>query len=538
MSERADRDGDPRGAQVQRAAGPRRGRIRPQHGDLLDRDRPLAHRRARARDRRLELLRHTGAFSAFTIAFQVPNLVRSLFADAALSAAFVPVFTELLEQERRKEASRLASTLFFVILAALGALTALFIVFAGVIMPLFTGAQFTAQLDQLTVGLSRVLFPIVLLLGLNGLVVGILNAYEHFAIPALAPLVWNVVIIGVLVAPSRCFDGDEQIYAYAIGVARRHDVQLRWRCRCWPARLPLRVGVRLARPARRASSVLMLPVTIGLGLINFDLLDQLLARHARLRGGAARDRRRVPHLHAAAGDVQRRDRDRAVPDAQPLRRAPRLRGLRRTTANGDAPDLPAADPGGGGDARAVRRRSCDSSTSAAIRRRRRPSSSPRRCSGSPSACRSRRQPAADAHVLLPAAAVAHRPASPALNIAVNVAVRVALYKPFGIAGIVVGTGVASAVMTLAQAYSCAASCTAASRAPDAGRGDPDARRVGAARRRRATASGRGSTRCSGVAGRPDRLGRRRAAAGSPSTRRGARAADSGGAPNRTLALGG
>ena len=65
----------------------------------------------------------SGPFSAFTIAFQVPNLVRSLFADAALSAAFVPVFTELLEQGKRKEAFRLASTLFFLILAVLGAIS-------------------------------------------------------------------------------------------------------------------------------------------------------------------------------------------------------------------------------------------------------------------------------------------------------------------------------------------------------------------------------------------------------------------------------
>src|SRR5918999_2484941 len=55
----------------------------------------------------------TGAMSAFTIAFQVPNLVRSLFADAAIQAAFVPVFTEKLEEGDTREAFRLASTLIF-----------------------------------------------------------------------------------------------------------------------------------------------------------------------------------------------------------------------------------------------------------------------------------------------------------------------------------------------------------------------------------------------------------------------------------------
>ena len=131
----------------------------------------------------------TGPMSAFTLAFQVPNLVRALFADAALSAAFVPVFTELLEHKRRQEALQLASALFGLILAVLGAITVLFIALAGVIMPLFTGPEFTAALDDLTVGLSRVLFPIVILLGLNGLLVGVLNANDHFAIPAISPLV-------------------------------------------------------------------------------------------------------------------------------------------------------------------------------------------------------------------------------------------------------------------------------------------------------------------------------------------------------------
>jgi putative peptidoglycan lipid II flippase len=215
----------------------------------------------------------SGPFSAFTIAFQVPNLVRSLFADAALSAAFVPVFMEHIAHDRKREAARLASTLLFVMLAALGAITALFIVFAGVIMPLFTGDQFTAALDDLTIGLSRVLFPIVLLLGINGLVVGILNSYEHFAIPAIAPLVWNVVIVVVLVAIKPLFHGQNEMYAYAIGVLAGTTVQLLMSLPMLP-----RVGFHfewafdwrdphVARVFR-----LMLPVTIGLGVINFDLL--------------------------------------------------------------------------------------------------------------------------------------------------------------------------------------------------------------------------------------------------------------------------
>ncbi|HEY7960465.1 MAG TPA: lipid II flippase MurJ, partial [Solirubrobacteraceae bacterium] len=67
----------------------------------------------------------SGAASAFTIASQIPNLVSNLFAQAALSAAFVPVFTDLLQQGKKREAFKLASTLFWIILIVLGALTAL-----------------------------------------------------------------------------------------------------------------------------------------------------------------------------------------------------------------------------------------------------------------------------------------------------------------------------------------------------------------------------------------------------------------------------
>lgn len=211
------------------------------------------------------------AFNAFTIAFYLPNVVRSLFADSALSAAFVPVFTELLEHDRKREAFRLASTLFMVMLAVLGAITALFILTAGLIVPVFTGSQFSHGMDTLAVGLSRVMFPIVLVLGLNGLVVGILQAYDHFTIPALSPLVWNVVIMVFLVGARPLFAQD--MYAYAVGILVATAVQ-------FAMALPVlrTVGFRWEwnfdwrDPRVKRVFVLMLPVTLGLGLINFNVL--------------------------------------------------------------------------------------------------------------------------------------------------------------------------------------------------------------------------------------------------------------------------
>ncbi len=228
----------------------------------------------------------SGPASAFTIAFLVPNLIANLFAQAALSAAFVPVFTDLLQQGRRREALRLASTLFWIMLLALGAITAFFVLAAGVVMPLFTGPEFSGALDTLTVGLSQVLFPVVLLLGLAGLLVGILQSYEHFTIPALAPAVWNVVIIVALVLLRPHFHGEDEIYAYAVGILLATGVQFVMVLGAL-ARIDFRLqfSIDWHDPRVRKVFVLMLPVTIGLGIINLDQLinaafGTLVSEHA------------------------------------------------------------------------------------------------------------------------------------------------------------------------------------------------------------------------------------------------------------------
>src|SRR5262245_61221038 len=95
-----------------------------------------------------------GRINAFTVAFQVPNLVRSLVADAALSSAFVPVFSELLEHGDRRRAWRVASTLFWLMLLGLGALSAFLILIAPLIIAPFGD---TGGATQLAIGLSRVL---------------------------------------------------------------------------------------------------------------------------------------------------------------------------------------------------------------------------------------------------------------------------------------------------------------------------------------------------------------------------------------------
>jgi putative peptidoglycan lipid II flippase len=218
-----------------------------------------------------------GKINAFTVAFQVPNLVRALVADAALQSAFVPVFTELLEKGEKKRAWRVASSLFWLVLLILSALTALFIVVAPWIIGLFgdPGGD-----RQLAIGLSRVLFPIVMLLGVSGIVVGILNSYERFSVPALSPVFWNVaIIVGLVIGVPQADTIDGKLYVYAVSIVIGTVIQvllpMPW-LRGLDGRL--RVLIDWRDPAVSRVLKLMLPVTLGLGLINFNaVVDSIFA---------------------------------------------------------------------------------------------------------------------------------------------------------------------------------------------------------------------------------------------------------------------
>jgi putative peptidoglycan lipid II flippase len=212
-----------------------------------------------------------GKVNAFTVAFQVPNLVRSLVADAALSAAFVPVFTELLENGDRRRAWRVASTLFWLVLLVLGALTALLMLLAPLIIRPFGDPGGDAEL---AVGLSRVLFPLVALLGVSGIVVGILNSYEHFTVPAMTPVFWNVaIIIGLVIGVPQADTVDGKLYVYAGSILAGTVIQVLLPIPWLRGRDDrLRVLIDWRDPAIWRVLRLMVPVTLSLGLINFNLV--------------------------------------------------------------------------------------------------------------------------------------------------------------------------------------------------------------------------------------------------------------------------
>jgi putative peptidoglycan lipid II flippase len=217
-----------------------------------------------------------GKINAFTVAFQLPNLVRALVADAALSSAFVPVFVDLLKKDP-KRAWRVASSVFWLTLLGLTALSALFILVAPSVIGIFGNPGHDRAL---AVGLSRVLFPIVALLGVSGVIVGVLNSYEHFTVPAISPVFWNIAIIaGLAIGVPQAHTMNTKLYIYAVSILIATFIQvflpLPW-LRGFDGRL--RVALDWRDPAVREVFKNMLPVTLGLGLINVNaVIDTFFA---------------------------------------------------------------------------------------------------------------------------------------------------------------------------------------------------------------------------------------------------------------------
>jgi putative peptidoglycan lipid II flippase len=137
---------------------------------------------------------------AFTIAFRIPNLLRDLFAEGALSTAFVTVFSKTLTLESDRAAWRLADRIATLAVITLSAITILGIVFSPWLVS-HLAPGFASEKAALTVTLTRIMFPFILLVSLAALVMGMLNARNVFGVPAMASSFFNIgsIIAGVLV---------------------------------------------------------------------------------------------------------------------------------------------------------------------------------------------------------------------------------------------------------------------------------------------------------------------------------------------------
>jgi putative peptidoglycan lipid II flippase len=136
------------------------------------------------------------ANDAFRVASRIPNLVRDLFAEGAMSAAFVPTFTRQLTQHGRERSWRLASSVINALLIVTGVVVVLGIVFAEPLVWLFA-SEFSSVPGkiELTIDLTRIVFPFLTLVAVAAVLMGMLNSLGHFFIPALSPAMFNVAVI-------------------------------------------------------------------------------------------------------------------------------------------------------------------------------------------------------------------------------------------------------------------------------------------------------------------------------------------------------
>ena len=215
-------------------------------------------------------------YDAYVVAFRIPNLVRDLFAEGAMSAAFVPAFTRQLALRGRADAWRLGNSVINGLIVVTGVLVLLAIVFAEPLVRLFAGdfAEVPGKLE-LTVQLTRVMLPFLTLAALAAAVMGMLNSLHRYFLPALSPATFNVITIILIVAAAPLMPsfGWPTIMVVAIATIVGGIAQVAIQ---WP--LLRREGFRYAPvldrsdPALRQVLLLMGPGTIGLAATQINLL--------------------------------------------------------------------------------------------------------------------------------------------------------------------------------------------------------------------------------------------------------------------------
>ncbi len=173
------------------------------------------------------------AMDAFRIAFRLPNVLRDLFAEGALSAAVVPTFTRALATGDKPSAWRLASNLITILLLISGAAALAGIVFAEPLVRLYAdGFRDVPGKIELTIRLTRIMFPFLVLVATAAVMMAMLNALHRFFIPALSPAMFNVATIAcaVIAVPLSPRLGIEPIVGIAAGtlIGGLGQIVLQW----------------------------------------------------------------------------------------------------------------------------------------------------------------------------------------------------------------------------------------------------------------------------------------------------------------------
>jgi putative peptidoglycan lipid II flippase len=212
----------------------------------------------------------SASLDGFFVAFRIPNLLRRLLAEGALTVSFVPVYTEYLANRGRAEALELAQKTLSLLLLALCAVTALGLVFSPQVISLFAYGFTSADVVELTTRLGRIMFPYLVCAGLAAFAMGVLNSHGHFFAPAFSPVLLNAGFITGVVWLSAFFA--EPLYGPAWGVilggALQVLLQLPYMAR---SGFRMRFSLDLKHPGVRRIARLLGPAVFGIAIYQINI---------------------------------------------------------------------------------------------------------------------------------------------------------------------------------------------------------------------------------------------------------------------------
>lgn len=215
-------------------------------------------------------------WDAFTVAFKIPNLFRRLFGEGALSAAFIPIFTEHIEKHGRENAWKFANLIATLLIVILGG-----IVLIGEGSFLTIPRIFHVQEKwQLILKLLIIMFPYVLFICLVAFIGAVLNTLRHFFMPAFAPVIMNICwILGAALSPYTGKTLEKMIYAVAISTFLSGIVQILIHIPVLKKKeLYYRPVIQFSHPDLKLVLARMAPIVFGLAIVQINvLLDSIIA---------------------------------------------------------------------------------------------------------------------------------------------------------------------------------------------------------------------------------------------------------------------
>ena len=224
------------------------------------------------RDQRIAFLLGAGVEAdAYTIAYRIPNLLRRLVGEGAVSAAFIPIFSKYIAKENRKDAWEFANAMLTIVTLGMAGVTVVGIVAAPLLVRAIAyGFADTPGKVEMTALLTRIMFPYIFLISLSALAMGVLHSLHKFAAPAFAPVLLNLSIVGCSFV-TELFESPER--ALAVGVVIGGIAQI-------AVQVPqlirngFRIRPRLAfsNPGVRRAAKLMVPVVVGVGVVQINIV--------------------------------------------------------------------------------------------------------------------------------------------------------------------------------------------------------------------------------------------------------------------------